>query len=118
MKSIKDRSFDFTLILLNFSRTLPNKRVYWTIADQLIRSGSSIGANLHEAQAAISKKDFINFYHIALKSCYETIYWLDILKQSDLREYDDEQLYNLLEEAKQLGKIIGKSIITLKDRLT
>lgn len=55
-----------------------NKNV---LSDQLLRSGTSIGANIHEGNYASSKADFINKFKIALKECYETEYWLDILKR-------------------------------------
>ena len=61
------RSYKFTLRVMNLIETLPNKRSYWSLGDQLFRSASSIGANVIEAKASSSKREFINFYQIALK---------------------------------------------------
>ena len=63
---LKHRSFTFSKQLLKVVALLPNKKIYWVITDQLLRSGTSIGANIIEAQAASSKKDFIKFFQIAL----------------------------------------------------
>mgnify|MGYP003866386553 CR=1 FL=1 len=62
--------------------TLPNKKVYWVISDQLLRAATSIGANIVEAKASSSKRDFIKFYEIALKSANETKYWLGLLRDA------------------------------------
>ena len=62
------------------------------IIDQLLRSGTSIGANIHEANYASGKADFINKFHIALKECYETEYWLEVFHDSAVitdEEYSD-----------------------------
>jgi four helix bundle protein len=76
---LKHRTYDFSVTIVKFVSTLPKKQIYWTICDQLLRSSTSIGANIIEAQAVSSKRDFIKFYQIALKSANETKYWLGIL---------------------------------------
>lgn len=110
----RKRAHAFALKVISFCQTLPNQRIYWTIVDQLIRSSMSIGANLFEAIAAASRKDFINYYQMALKSANETLYWLYILRDSSLEEVDREIVQELILECDQLCKMIGKSIISLK----
>lgn len=69
---LKYRCYYFSVKIIKFLETLPEKRVFWVIADQLLRAATSIGANVIEARAASSKKDFVKFYEIALKSANET----------------------------------------------
>jgi len=73
---LKKRCYSFSLQIIQLIETLNVKRVYISITDQLLRSATSIGANIFEAKSASSKRDFINFYQIALKSANETKYWL------------------------------------------
>jgi len=111
---LKYRAYRFSIKIIKFIATLPNQRTYWVIIDQLLRSATSIGANIIEAQAASSRKDFIKFYEIALKSANETKYWLGLLR--DATDANKENVNLLLEEAKELGNILGASLLTLKGR--
>lgn len=113
-EQLKYRAYDFSINIVRFTSNLPKERIYWVIADQLLRAATSIGANIIEAQAASSKKDFINYYAIALKSANETKYWLCILR--DATSADKEQVNNLLEEVKSLSNILGASLLTLKGK--
>lgn len=92
----------------------PNKRSAWIIADQLLRAATSIGANIIEAQAASSKKDFVNFLNHALKSGNETKFWLALSKDISLE--NKEEINSLLKEVDELVKILGSSIATLKGK--
>jgi len=71
---LKYRCYYFSIQIIKFLGNLPEKKVYWVISDQLLRSATSIGANVVEAKSASSKRDFIKFYEIALKSANETKY--------------------------------------------
>ena len=82
--NIRYRAYQFSLTIIKFVSNLPEKKVYWIIGDQLLRAATSIGANLIEAKSSSSKKDFIKFYEIALKSANETRYWLSLLKDAKL----------------------------------
>ncbi|MBU4212931.1 MAG: four helix bundle protein [Verrucomicrobia bacterium] len=84
------------------------------IGDQLLRSGTSIGANYIEAQAASSKKDFTNFFHHSLKSANESEFWLKILVDSG--KADKEQTNVILKELAEIANIFGSSLLTLKGR--
>ena len=112
---LKIRAFHFSVNIVKFVGNLPQGKVYFIISDQLVRSGTSIGANIIEAQAASSKKDFINFFHIALKSANETQYWLEILREST--SADKAQIDILLVEVNEIAKMLGASILTLKKSL-
>lgn len=108
------RAYQFSLDVIALCKDLPNKRIYWTICDQLVRSSTSIGANLVEAKASSSKKDFIHFYCISLKSANETLYWLCLLRDSKLEEVNIELINELLKENEEICKILGKSIATMR----
>lgn len=82
-----------------------------TLSNQLIRCGTSIGANLYEAKYAESNADFIHKLKISRKECSETIFWLEVLIESQIVK--PEKLQSLLEDAKTIGKILT-SIIKAK----
>jgi four helix bundle protein len=77
---LKTRCYQFSLDLIKFIDTLPNQRSCYIIADQLLRSGMSVGANLVEATASSSRLEFKKFHEISLKSANETKYWLGLLR--------------------------------------
>ena len=108
--AIKNSKLDIKIIKL--VESLPNDRVCKIIADQLLKSATSIGANIIEAQAASSKRDFTNFLNYSLKSANETKFWLGLLRDSGKK---DRGIINpLLDEAKQLSSILASSILKLK----
>ncbi len=82
-----------------------------TIAKQLLRSATSIGANLNEATFGNSKADFISKLHIALKECSESLYWLELLKKVN---YNIENIDNLIGDCNQIKALLIKSINTAK----
>lgn len=79
---LKGRCYKFSLDVIAFIDTLPNQRSCWLIADQLLRSAMSVGANLIEGSAASSRLEFKKYHETALKSANETKYWLSLLKDS------------------------------------
>jgi len=91
---------------------MPNKCLFWVIGNQLLRSGTSIGANVVEAKSASSRKDYTNYFTIALKSANETKYWLLLLKCSV--DYEKDVIETLLKEVSELANIIGASVVKLK----
>jgi len=111
---IKIRAYKFSLAIIKFMNTIPKNQTNKIISAQLLRSATSIGANIIEAQAASSKRDFKNFMNIALKSANETKYWLCLLRDSGLAE--KEKAEKLLKEAIELSKILGASMLRLKGR--
>ncbi len=111
---IKERSYLFALRIIKLVESSPNDSASRIIGDQLLRSATSIGANIIEAQAASSRRDFTNFLNHALKSANETKFWLGLLRDSAKR--DKEAINPLLEDAKQLANILASSILTLKKK--
>lgn len=103
--SIVDRSFEFAVRIVKLCRFLEKQdRVSRTLANQLLRSGTSVGANIEEAQAGQSKPDFIAKMSISRKEARETLYWLRLLKKSDSVEAD--KLSEILKEADELVRIL------------
>ena len=111
---LKYRCYYFSIDMIQFIGTLPNKKVYWIISDQLLRSATSIGANIVEAKSSSSKRDFIKFYEIALKSANETKYWLGLLR--DATDADKNKINQLLDETEEISKMLGSSLLTLKNK--
>jgi len=112
-QDIKERTFDFALEIVRFCRTLDSKPgTIRSLGRQLLRSGTSIGANVQEAQAGQSRADFVSKYSIALKEARETIYWLRLLGGSGLAMDGDSK--TLLHEADETARIIGSIIVNTK----
>lgn len=109
---LKKRCFDFSVEIVKFINQTEITRINHSIFDQLLRSATSIGANVVEGRAASSKKDFINYYQIALKSSNETKYWICLIRSTVL--IGNEKLNQLLKEADEISKILASSIIKLK----
>ncbi len=111
---VKLRAYKFSLEIIKFVNTLPNKRAFWSIGDQLLRSVTSIGANMIEGQASSSRREFIKFYEISLKSANESVYWLSLLHDSypDLKAKCED----LLAECTEISKMLGSSVLTLKGK--
>jgi len=112
--TFKKRLYSFTLTLLKEIDTLPKDNVSRRLGDQLIRSGTSIIANFVEGRAASSRKDFINYLNISLKSSNESKLWISLLK--DTGKLDNNASEKLLNELKEISNIIAKSIITLRGK--
>lgn len=105
---IVDLSFQFALNIISFCETLNNKGKK-VISYQLLKSGTSIGANVREAQNAESKTDFIHKMKIAAKEADETKYWLELSKFSESYPFDESLLHQIDEINKILSKIISTS---------
>lgn len=113
-KEFTRRLVTFSVSIIKLAKELHKDRALWPVSDQVIRSATSIGANIVEAKGASSKKDYIKFFEIALKSANETLYWLVVI-----REYDQsfkEKTKKLETEVLELCKIIGTSVLTMKGK--
>lgn len=113
-KEFKKRLYAFTLRLIEFLDTLPKDNVSRRLGDQLLRSGTSIIANFVEGQAASSRKDFTNFFNIALKSANESKLWLALLRDSRRVEPKDVEWF--LHELEEIANIFASSILTLRGK--
>ena len=100
--ALLDKSLDFSTQIVLFYEMFSKSKKDTTIAKQLLRSATSIGANINEAVYGNSKADFISKLHISLKETGESIYWLTLLKRTNLIEYDFESLLALAEEIKRM----------------
>jgi four helix bundle protein len=110
---IVNKSFDFSLAIISYCEYLNDKRKF-IIANQLLKSGTSIGANVFEAQFPESRLDFIHKMKIALKEANETLYWLLLCEKT-------EEIFVKLEmlgELKEMILILSKIIVTSKKNLT
>ncbi len=108
---IKDKSYKFALRIIGLYKYLQNKKEN-VLSKQVLRSGTSIGANVEEAVGGQSKKDFLSKINIAYKEIRETRYWINLIKDS---KYLEEKLAkSFLEDCEELAKITGKIIKTTK----
>jgi four helix bundle protein len=112
---LKDKSFAFAVRCINLYKCLTEKKEF-VMSKQLLRSGTSIGANIREAQNAESKADFVHKLAISQKECDETMYWLELLQAT---EFLSQEEYNSMnKEAQELLKMLRSSILTTKQNLT
>jgi len=109
------KSEKFAARIVRLSKYLSNDKKESTMSKQILRSGTSIGANIAEAGFANSKKDFIAKLRISIKECSETLYWLKLLKDSDF--LTEQQFESINEDCKELGRILNQSIRTAKINL-
>lgn len=113
-KELIRRAFNLARKTMRLIDKFPKKQSARIIGDQLLRAVTSIGANIIEAQAASSRKDFINFLNHALKSGNEAKFWLALGKDLDNRLV--EQLSELIKETDELVRILASSIIKLRNK--
>ena len=106
---VLDLSMQFAIDIVNLCESLKGRN---SLTNQLLRSGTSIGANIHEGNYASSKADFIAKFQIALKECYETEYWLKLFVKTNIIS---EQAYNkLINDSGRIRRILISSINTAK----
>lgn len=111
---LRARCYQFSLGVIALTDLLPQKRSAWVIADQLIRSATSIGANLIEGGSASSRLEFKKFYEIALKSANETKYWLCLLRDTKLAE--DAKISPVLSEVQEIANMLASGVLKLKSK--
>ena len=112
-RDIKERTFSFALAIVHLCRSFDSKpRSLRILAHQLLRSGTSVGANVQEAQAGQSRADFISKYSIALKEARETVYWLRLLDASG--ELSNGSCKALLREADEITRVIASIVVSTK----
>jgi four helix bundle protein len=115
-KDAKSMSYEFALDVIAFGKTLEKSDVSRVIMNQLIRSATSIGANLIEARASSTRLEYKKYFEISLKSGNETVYWLSLIRDANLSN-NKLQINKLISEAEIICRMIGKSVITLKSKL-
>lgn len=102
MSILAGESIRFSVEIVNYCKWLTNEKSEYVLSKQLLRSGTSIGANIHEANYAISRADFIAKMQIALKEAAETEYWITILKQTGYFENHHEKICEDLRSIKRM----------------
>ena len=105
----KSRRFVVRIIRL-YQHLCENKKEY-VLSKQLLRSGTSIGANLAESECAISKKDFLSKIYIALKECNETLYWLDLLQETGYLE--KAEYHSIKVDCEEIKRMLSSTTKTL-----
>ena len=103
----------FAVRIIRFYKYLSEEKHEYVLAKQILRAGTSIGANVRESYSAQSRADFINKLHIALKECFETEYWLEILKELDC--VSKEKIDEIMQECGAVRRMLVKSIKTAKE---
>ncbi len=111
---IVDKSYKFSLEIIELYKYLNFEKKEYVLSKQILKSGTSIGANVEEGQAAISKRDFINKNSIALKEARETHYWLRLLRDSNFLKETD---LILIDKCEELKKILVSIVKTSQERL-
>jgi four helix bundle protein len=110
----QDKSFAFALRVVNLYKYLCEEKKEFILSKQLLRSGTSIGANVEEAIGGQSNKDFVSKLSIAYKEARETIYWLKLLYVSSYLSKEHSE--SMLKDGEDICKILGKIQITVKAR--
>lgn len=105
------KSLEFSVELVEFYKWLYYEKKELVMSKQVLRSGTSIGANVHEANYGISKADFIAKMQIALKECAETEYWFEVLKRTG---YMGDEYIRLIEQNEELKKMLISTLKTSK----
>lgn len=115
-KNFKDEFYkrltDFSLSVVKFCSKVRKDRDLYRLADQLLRSGTSVGANITEAKSCGTKKEYIRYFQIALKSANESSYWLYLIKESSVSFCKEAE--GLSSELREISAIIAKGIKTMK----
>ncbi len=112
---LKNKSKIFAIRIINLYKFLTSEGKEFILSKQLLRSGTSVGANIHEAEFGQSKTDFIHKMSISQKEINETIYWMELLKETDY--LSEKQFESINEDAVELIKLITSSIKTAKQNL-
>ena len=111
-----DLSKQFAVDIVNLCTVIKENRKGNVLLNQLLRSGTSIGANIHEANYAASKADFINKFQIALKECYESDYWLGLFKETKM--ITEAKYIEMYDKCSKIRKLLIASVTTAKKKQT
>ena len=115
MNAIRDKSFLFAVRVVKLNRFLNNNEREFVLSTQLLRSGTSIGANVEEALQAQSRRDYLNKMNIALKEANESLYWIRLLHAAKL--LDDKQKESLYTDCDEIIRLLVAIVKTTKANL-
>jgi len=113
--TVKYKSLEFAKRIVNLYKYLCEEKREFVLSKQLLRSGTSIGANVAEAECGISRKDFLAKMYIAFKECAETKYWLELLFSCSY--VNEKQYISIMNDCDELRKILSSITKTTKDRI-
>ncbi len=112
---ILNKSFDFAVRIVKLYRHLCDEKKEYVLSKQLLRSGTSIGANINEAQAGQSKNDFIAKISIASKEARESKYWIELLIKTDYLDQNDNHVLTLVREVEDIVKLLTSIVKTSQE---
>ena len=112
---IRQKSFDFAIRIVKLYKYIVSEKKEYVLSEQLLRSGTSIGANVNEAIYGQSKKDFVSKLHIALKEASETEYWIELLNVSGY--LDEKEYQSIINDNTEILKILTSIIKTSKENM-
>jgi len=113
-KILKIKSKKFAVRIVNLYKYLCDDKNEYVLSKQLLRSGTSIGANIAESECAASEKDFVNKVYIALKECTETLYWLELLY--DTSYLTEEEFNSIFVDCDELRKMLSATTKTIRNK--
>ena len=113
-KEFYQRVYKYGLEIIQCVENLSKDQSSKILGNQLLRSGTSVVANIIEAKSASSKRDYINFYHHALKSANESKLWICYLR--DTKKIDSQKSEKILKETAEIANILAASILTMKNK--
>lgn len=109
--TVKYKSKKFAVRIINLYKYLCDEKKEFILSKQVLRSGTSIGANIAESETAMSQKDFLAKIYIALKECNETLYWLDLLYETDY--ITDNQFQSLKSDCEEMRRMMSATTKTM-----
>lgn len=114
--TVKYKSRRFAVRIVKLYQYLCGEKKEYILSKQLLRCGTSIGANIAESECAVSKKDFLNKIYIALKECSETQYWLQLLYETDF--LTQMEYHSMQSDCEELRRILSATTRTLQSKLS
>lgn len=114
-RTVKYKSKKFAVRIVNLYKYLCDEKKEYVLSKQVLRSGTSIGANIAESECAISEKDFLSKIYIALKECAETIYRLDLLAETDFLTGDEYK--SIYADCEEIRKMLSSTTKTMNSKL-
>lgn len=114
MEGAKEKSLSFAVRIVGLYNYLTKSKKEYVLSKQIMRSGTSIGANLAESECAISPDEFVAKVYIALKECAETEYWLKLLRQTD--HITEAQYESMFSDCEELRKMLSATTKTMREK--
>ena len=115
-KTVKYKSRKFAIRIVNLFKYLFEEKKETVMSKQLLKSGTSIGANIAESECAISKKDFLNKIYIALKECNESLYWLELLYET--KYLNNEEFDSVKKDCEEIKRMLSATTKTLGEKIS